>query len=148
MQAKIDHFQSGVSQVFGNIWAYAPTFSLPWNASSKKVSSESASTPSTTPVAMQASHDSSTTFQDTEPLKSTTKPGEIPRVLQQTIPDPNNVSEGAFSDLIRRLLDIRNILHSCGKSDIPIPNVVVIGSQSAGKSSVLEALVGHEFLPK
>ncbi|RKO96951.1 hypothetical protein CAUPRSCDRAFT_7280, partial [Caulochytrium protostelioides] len=29
-----------------------------------------------------------------------------------------------------------------------LPSIVVIGSQSSGKSSVLEALVGHAFLPK
>jgi dynamin-like GTPase MGM1, mitochondrial len=29
-----------------------------------------------------------------------------------------------------------------------LPSIVVIGSQSSGKSSVLEAIVGHEFLPK
>ncbi|CAG8577586.1 8482_t:CDS:2, partial [Cetraspora pellucida] len=31
---------------------------------------------------------------------------------------------------------------------LKLPSIVVIGSQSSGKSSVLEAIVGHEFLPK
>jgi len=33
-------------------------------------------------------------------------------------------------------------------SNIKLPSIVVIGSQSSGKSSLLEALVGHEFLPR
>jgi len=31
---------------------------------------------------------------------------------------------------------------------LKLPSIVVIGSQSSGKSSVLEAIVGKEFLPK
>jgi len=31
---------------------------------------------------------------------------------------------------------------------LKLPSIVVIGSQSSGKSSVLEAIVGQEFLPK
>ncbi|PTB79848.1 hypothetical protein M440DRAFT_1468573 [Trichoderma longibrachiatum ATCC 18648] len=44
---------------------------------------------------------------------------------------------------------IRNILQKVGQSSsLTLPSIVVIGSQSSGKSSVLEAIVGHEFLPK
>jgi GTP-binding protein EngB required for normal cell division len=52
--------------------------------------------------------------------------------------------------LTRKLIDIRNLLKSIDNSESPIqmPSIVVIGSQSSGKSSVLEAIVGHEFLPK
>lgn len=31
---------------------------------------------------------------------------------------------------------------------IDLPQIVVVGSQSSGKSSVLEALVGRDFLPR
>jgi len=31
---------------------------------------------------------------------------------------------------------------------LDLPQVAVVGSQSAGKSSVLEALVGRDFLPR
>ena len=31
---------------------------------------------------------------------------------------------------------------------LKLPSIIVIGSQSSGKSSVLEAIVGKEFLPK
>lgn len=33
-------------------------------------------------------------------------------------------------------------------SKISLPQVAVVGSQSSGKSSVLEALVGRDFLPR
>ena len=51
--------------------------------------------------------------------------------------------------LTKKLIGIRSILLSIGQSDsLTLPSIVVIGSQSSGKSSVLEAIVGHEFLPK
>lgn len=52
-------------------------------------------------------------------------------------------------NLTKKLIGIRSILLSIGQSDsLTLPSIVVIGSQSSGKSSVLEAVVGHEFLPK
>ncbi|KAI6245624.1 hypothetical protein HI914_05972 [Erysiphe necator] len=51
--------------------------------------------------------------------------------------------------LTKRMIEIRSILQTLNKSNtLTLPSIVVIGSQSSGKSSVLEALVGHEFLPK
>lgn len=51
--------------------------------------------------------------------------------------------------LTKKMIEIRNILHKVGQSgSLMLPSIVVIGSQSSGKSSVLEAIVGHEFLPK
>jgi len=51
--------------------------------------------------------------------------------------------------LTRKLIEIRQVLMSIDQSDaLKLPSIVVIGSQSSGKSSVLEAIVGHEFLPK
>lgn len=51
--------------------------------------------------------------------------------------------------LTRKLIGIRSILISIDQSDsLKLPSIVVIGSQSSGKSSVLEAIVGHQFLPK
>ncbi|KAL2151814.1 hypothetical protein VTH82DRAFT_4997 [Thermothelomyces myriococcoides] len=49
----------------------------------------------------------------------------------------------------KRMIEIRNLLQKVGQSSaVTLPSIVVIGSQSSGKSSVLEAIVGHEFLPK
>ena len=51
--------------------------------------------------------------------------------------------------LTKKMIEIRSILQVIGQSDtLVLPSIVVIGSQSSGKSSVLEAIVGHEFLPK
>lgn len=51
--------------------------------------------------------------------------------------------------LTRKLIEIRSILLSIGEdSGLTLPSIVVVGSQSSGKSSVLEAIVGREFLPK
>ncbi|KAH9178213.1 P-loop containing nucleoside triphosphate hydrolase protein [Lactarius sanguifluus] len=51
--------------------------------------------------------------------------------------------------LTKKLIEIRTMLLSIDQSDaLKLPSIVVIGSQSSGKSSVLEAIVGHEFLPK
>ncbi|TAQ84880.1 hypothetical protein B7494_g6794 [Chlorociboria aeruginascens] len=51
--------------------------------------------------------------------------------------------------LTRKMIEIRSLLQTVGQSNaLTLPSIVVIGSQSSGKSSVLEAIVGHEFLPK
>jgi replication fork clamp-binding protein CrfC len=51
--------------------------------------------------------------------------------------------------LTRKMIEIRSILNTIGQGGaLTLPSIVVIGSQSSGKSSVLEAIVGHEFLPK
>ncbi|KAL7266719.1 mitochondrial dynamin GTPase Msp1 [Rhizina undulata] len=51
--------------------------------------------------------------------------------------------------LTRKMIEIRSILQKVGQNGaLQLPSIVVIGSQSSGKSSVLEAIVGHEFLPK
>ena len=51
--------------------------------------------------------------------------------------------------LTKKMIEIRSILQVVGQSNaLVLPSIVVIGSQSSGKSSVLEAVVGHEFLPK
>ena len=51
--------------------------------------------------------------------------------------------------LTKKMIEIRTILQTIGQSNaLTLPSIVVIGSQSSGKSSVLEAIVGHEFLPK
>lgn len=51
--------------------------------------------------------------------------------------------------LTKKMIEIRSILQKVDQSEtLQLPSIVVIGSQSSGKSSVLEAIVGHEFLPK
>lgn len=64
----------------------------------------------------------------------------------------NVTSEDPSNDLMlltRKLIEVRSILLSIDHGEsLQLPSIVVIGSQSSGKSSVLEAIVGHEFLPK
>ncbi|KAG8213237.1 P-loop containing nucleoside triphosphate hydrolase protein [Butyriboletus roseoflavus] len=57
--------------------------------------------------------------------------------------------QNGLMHLTKKLIEIRTMLLSIDQSDsLKLPSIVVIGSQSSGKSSVLEAVVGHEFLPK
>ncbi|QRV75321.1 dynamin GTPase [Ceratobasidium sp. AG-Ba] len=64
-------------------------------------------------------------------------------------PRKRNTSGGALMNLTRSLIEVRHILQTIDMGDeLTVPSIVVIGSQSSGKSSVLEAIVGHEFLPK
>lgn len=49
--------------------------------------------------------------------------------------------------IINRLQDILSPVDG-ELSKISLPQVAVVGSQSSGKSSVLEALVGRDFLPR
>lgn len=64
--------------------------------------------------------------------------------------DPREVArDDQMMLLTKKMIEIRNMLQKVGQSSaLTLPSIVVIGSQSSGKSSVLEALVGHEFLPK
>lgn len=62
---------------------------------------------------------------------------------------PSNDPSSDLMLLTRKLIEIRSILLSIDHGEsLQLPSIVVIGSQSSGKSSVLEAIVGHEFLPK
>ena len=51
--------------------------------------------------------------------------------------------------LTKKMIEIRGLVQMVGQGNtLTLPSIVVVGSQSSGKSSVLEAIVGHEFLPK
>lgn len=73
------------------------------------------------------------------------------RTRDEQEPDNGESDQGniEFMALTRTLIEIRNLLKTI-KHDgtLQLPSIVVIGSQSSGKSSVLEAIVGNEFLPK
>lgn len=52
-------------------------------------------------------------------------------------------------NLTKQMIEIRNLLSKIDQNDsLKLPSIVVVGSQSSGKSSVLEAIVGKQFLPK
>ncbi|XP_043830630.1 dynamin-1-like protein [Dromiciops gliroides] len=50
--------------------------------------------------------------------------------------------------LIPVISKLQEIFHMVGLEAIQLPQIVVIGSQSSGKSSVLESIVGRDFLPR
>jgi len=55
----------------------------------------------------------------------------------------------ALSDSLKPVIQLIDNLKDCGiDSKISLPRIVVIGTQSAGKSSLLESIVGLDFLPR
>ncbi|CBY32904.1 unnamed protein product [Oikopleura dioica] len=51
--------------------------------------------------------------------------------------------------LIRMMSRIDDVLETVGSGDVvSLPQIVAIGSQSSGKSSVLENIVGRDFIPR
>ncbi|KAI1180545.1 Dynamin central region-domain-containing protein [Nemania sp. FL0916] len=52
-------------------------------------------------------------------------------------------------DLLRVVNQLQDLVfHTFGNDYLDLPQIVVVGSQSAGKSSVLENIVGRDFLPR
>ncbi|KEI41548.1 uncharacterized protein L969DRAFT_85346 [Mixia osmundae IAM 14324] len=73
----------------------------------------------------------------------------MPLVLDADSSESASDSSADLMLLTRKLIEIRTILLSIDHGEsLQLPSIVVIGSQSSGKSSVLEAIVGREFLPK
>uniref|UniRef100_A0A8C6YJQ4 Dynamin-1-like protein n=1 Tax=Naja naja TaxID=35670 RepID=A0A8C6YJQ4_NAJNA len=50
--------------------------------------------------------------------------------------------------LIPVINKLQEIFNTVGAEIIQLPQIVVVGSQSSGKSSVLESIVGRDFLPR
>ncbi|CAA6668741.1 unnamed protein product [Spirodela intermedia] len=73
----------------------------------------------------------------------TEEPVAAPGASQAASADPVGHS---VIPIVNKLQDIFSQLGS--SSTIDLPQVIVVGSQSSGKSSVLEALVGRDFLPR
>ncbi|DAZ94917.1 TPA: hypothetical protein N0F65_003087 [Lagenidium giganteum] len=53
-----------------------------------------------------------------------------------------------MDQLITIINKLQDVFSAIGQSPINLPQIVVIGSQSSGKSSVLENIVGRDFLPR
>ncbi|GAA6023584.1 hypothetical protein JCM10207_005723 [Rhodosporidiobolus poonsookiae] len=51
-------------------------------------------------------------------------------------------------DLIKVVNKLQETFSTVGGETVDLPQIVVVGSQSAGKSSVLETIVGRDFLPR
>ena len=53
-----------------------------------------------------------------------------------------------FNDL-RKLINLMDELSDIGlQSEIKLPKICTLGTQSSGKSSVMESVVGLDFLPR
>jgi GTPase SAR1 family protein len=58
-------------------------------------------------------------------------------------------SDGLLYEKMRKFISIIDELRDFGlQSYISLPRIVVVGLQSAGKSSLLESIVGYDFLPR
>ncbi|KAI9293116.1 hypothetical protein K502DRAFT_318837 [Neoconidiobolus thromboides FSU 785] len=53
-----------------------------------------------------------------------------------------------MEDLIPLVNKLQDVFNTIGNDTLDLPQIVVVGSQSSGKSSVLENLVGKDFLPR
>ena len=53
-----------------------------------------------------------------------------------------------MNSLISILNKLQDVFNTIGAENIQLPQIVVVGNQSAGKSSVMEAIVGKDFLPR
>jgi len=53
-----------------------------------------------------------------------------------------------MESLIPVVNKLQDVFGAIGQQTIDLPQIVVVGSQSAGKSSVLESIVGRDFLPR
>lgn len=81
----------------------------------------------------------------TRPQPVTSTPTSLPPGLVVP-PTPPQVTMDRLLPVINKL---HNIFQRCGLANpIDLPQIVVVGAQSSGKSSVLEAIVGFDFLPR
>ncbi|GFS34534.1 dynamin-related protein 3A [Actinidia rufa] len=72
-----------------------------------------------------------------------------PVTSSQPSPSPSSNAAPLGHSVIPIVNKLQDIFAQLGsQSTIELPQVAVVGSQSSGKSSVLEALVGRDFLPR
>ncbi|KAF1812335.1 putative vacuolar dynamin-like GTPase VpsA [Eremomyces bilateralis CBS 781.70] len=66
--------------------------------------------------------------------------------MAQISPNAINVNDPTLITLVNKLQDVFTTVGV--QNPIDLPQIVVVGSQSSGKSSVLENIVGRDFLPR
>uniref|UniRef100_A0A6C0IY00 Dynamin-type G domain-containing protein n=1 Tax=viral metagenome TaxID=1070528 RepID=A0A6C0IY00_9ZZZZ len=78
---------------------------------------------------------------------------KITNAIVQSYTSVSNLWNGEIAELNllenKKILEIGNVLNGLfiNKKDIDIPRLVVVGSQSSGKSSVLNSIIGMDILP-
>ncbi|KAK3378003.1 Dynamin central region-domain-containing protein [Podospora didyma] len=65
---------------------------------------------------------------------------------QPSLSTPGGISDPGLIKLVNKLQDVFTTVGV--NNPIDLPQIVVVGSQSSGKSSVLENIVGRDFLPR
>ncbi|KAF4585593.1 vacuolar sorting protein 1 [Ophiocordyceps camponoti-floridani] len=66
--------------------------------------------------------------------------------MSGSLSTPGGISDPALIQLVNKLQDVFATVGAV--STIDLPQIAVVGSQSSGKSSVLENIVGRDFLPR
>ncbi|KAL2842422.1 vacuolar ATP synthase catalytic subunit A [Aspergillus pseudoustus] len=66
--------------------------------------------------------------------------------ILQTMLERINVNDPSLISLVNKLQDVFSTVGV--QNPIDLPQIAVVGSQSSGKSSVLENIVGRDFLPR
>ena len=54
----------------------------------------------------------------------------------------------ALIPVINKLQDVFSTVKGANCEEVHLPQIIVVGNQSAGKSSVIESIVGKDFLPR
>lgn len=70
------------------------------------------------------------------------------RRLLSHFSDNRAETERKMEALIPVVNKLQDVFNTVGSDSIQLPQIVVLGSQSSGKSSVIESLVGRSFLPR
>ena len=66
-----------------------------------------------------------------------------------TDPSIDNDKDNVLFKKLRRLISLVDQLRDAGVNEyIKLPRIASLGTQSSGKSSVLESIVGLDFLPR
>ena len=61
----------------------------------------------------------------------------------------DNDKDNVLFKKLRRLISLVDQLRDAGVNEyIKLPRIALLGTQSSGKSSVLESIVGLDFLPR
>lgn len=66
----------------------------------------------------------------------------------QAAPRPREPRKGGLQGLIGIVNKIQEVFAIVGNNVLDMPQIAVVGGQSSGKSSVLENIVGKDFLPR
>ena len=66
----------------------------------------------------------------------------------QAAPKPREPRKGGLQGLIGIVNKIQEVFAIVGNNVLDMPQIAVVGGQSSGKSSVLENIVGKDFLPR